>query len=182
MKNHATLLKAAAAFARAHSDARFVCIGEGPSAYGRELKALASSLGLADRVVWAGDIRDVKAAYNSFNIATLSSSFGEGFPNAIAEAMACGMPVVATNVGDVRSIVGRLGEVVPPSDPDLLCAGWARLRARLEQNPGLRGDVRSAIMASHGLDLMVRRSEAVLAQLIADRPIADIAPDRGESA
>ena len=182
MKNHATLLKAAAAFARAHSDARFVCIGEGPSAYGRELKALANSLGLADRVVWAGDIRDVKAAYNSFNIATLSSSFGEGFPNAIGEAMACGMPVVATNVGDVRSIVGRLGEVVPPSDPDLLCAGWARLRARLEQNPGLRGDVRSAIMASHGLDLMVRRSEAVLAQLIADRPIADIAPDRGEPA
>jgi glycosyltransferase involved in cell wall biosynthesis len=132
--------------------------------------------------VWAGDIRDVKAAYNSFNIATLSSSFGEGFPNAVAEAMACGMPVVATDVGDVRSIVGGLGEVVPPNDPDLLCAGWARLRARLEQNPGLRGDVRSAIMASHGLDLMVRRSEAVLAQLIADRPIADIASDRGEPA
>jgi glycosyltransferase involved in cell wall biosynthesis len=182
MKNHATLLKAAAAFARHHSDARLVCIGEGSSAYRAELEALANSLGLADRVIWAGDIRDVKAAYNSFDITTLSSSFGEGFPNAVAEAMACGIPVVATDVGDVRSIIGTLGEVVPPDDPDLLCAGWTRLRSRLEQNPGLRGDVRSAIMANHGLDLMVRRSETILAQLIADRLIADIGSDLGEPA
>src|SRR5262249_32255561 len=142
MKNHATLLKAAAAFVRHHSDAGLVCIGEGPSAYRAELDALANSLRLADRVVAAGDMRGATAAHNSFDIARLSSSCGERCPNAVAEAMACGIPVVAADVGDVRPIVGALGEVVPPNDPNLLCAGWTRLRSRLEQNPGLRGDVR----------------------------------------
>jgi glycosyltransferase involved in cell wall biosynthesis len=177
MKDHANLLNAAASFARNHSDARFVCVGEGPAAYGGELKALANSLGLGDRVVWAGEIGDVRAAYNSFDIATLSSSFGEGFPNVVGEAMACGIPVVATDVGDVRTIVGGLGEVVPPNNPDLLSAGWTRLRRRLAQNSDLRADVRGAIIANHGVDAMVRRTEGILSQLAADRTTADIARD-----
>ena len=66
----------------------------------------------------------MKAVYNAFDIATLASAFGEGFPNAVGEAMACGIPVAATDVGDVRSIAGSSGEVVPPKNPDLLCAAW----------------------------------------------------------
>lgn len=177
MKDHANLLNAAASFARNHPDAHFVCVGRGPPSYADELKALANSLGLTGRVVWAGEIDDVKAAYNSFNIATLSSSFGEGFPNAIGEAMACGVPVVATNIGDARWIVGELGEVVPPSNPDLLCAGWTRLRARLARDPSLREQVRAAIIASYGLEAMLDRTEVILSQLIAGRPTAEIARD-----
>jgi glycosyltransferase involved in cell wall biosynthesis len=177
MKDHANLLNAAASFARNHPDARFVCVGGGPSAYGEELKALASSLGLAARVVWAGEIGDVKAAYSSFDIATLSSSFGEGFPNVVGEAMACGIPVVATDVGDVWPLIGALGEVVPPNNPDLLCAGWTRLRARLARDPGLREAVRGAIVANYGLDAMVGRTETILSQLLADRPVVDIVRD-----
>src|SRR5207248_7569408 len=123
-------------------DARFVLAGDGPAAYREELGTLANSLGLADRLAWAGEIRDVKAAYNAFDIATLSSAFGEGFPNVVGEAMACGIPVVATDVGDVRLITGELGEVVPPRNPDLLCAAWRRLRRRLAEDPRLRNDVR----------------------------------------
>jgi glycosyltransferase involved in cell wall biosynthesis len=177
MKDHANLLNAAASFARNHPDAYLVCIGGGPPSYADELKALAKSLGLTDRVVWAGEIADVKAAYNSFNIATLSSSFGEGFPNAIGEAMACGVPVVATNIGDVRWIVGEFGEVVPPSNPDLLCAGWSRLRARLARDPGLREQVRGAIIASYGMEAMLDRTETILSQLVGGRPPAEIGRD-----
>jgi glycosyltransferase involved in cell wall biosynthesis len=177
MKDHANLLNAAASFARNHPDAYLVCIGGGPPSYADELKALAKSLGLTDRVVWAGEIGDVKAAYNSFNIATLSSSFGEGFPNAIGEAMACGVPVVATNIGDVRWIVGEFGEVVPPSNPDLLCAGWSRLRARLARDPGLREQVRGAIIASYGMEAMLDRTETILSQLVEGRPPAEIGRD-----
>jgi glycosyltransferase involved in cell wall biosynthesis len=177
MKDHANLLNAAASFARNHPDAHLVCIGGGPPSYADELKALAKSLGLTGRVVWAGEIDDVKAAYNSFNIATLSSSFGEGFPNAIGEAMACGVPVVATNIGDVRWIVGEFGEVVPPSNPDLLCAGWSRLRARLARDPGLREQVRGAIIASYGIEAMLDRTEAILSQLVGGRPPAEIGRD-----
>ena len=136
MKDHPTFLRAAAQFARQNADARFVCVGDGAAAYRDELRTLTRSLGLDDRLVWAGEHGDVKAAYNAFDIATLSSAFGEGFPNAVGEAMACGVPVVGTDVGDVRPIVGELGEVVAPGQPEPLCAGWARLRRRLSDQPG----------------------------------------------
>jgi glycosyltransferase involved in cell wall biosynthesis len=170
MKDHVNLLNAAASFASHHPDAHFVCVGGGPPSYADELKAVANSLGLTGRVVWAGEIDDVRAAYNSFNIATLSSSFGEGFPNAIGEAMACGVPVVATNIGDAGWIVGELGEVVPPSNPDLLCGGWTRLRARVARDPNLREQVRGAIIASCGVEAMLGRTEAILSQLVAPSP------------
>jgi len=159
MKDHANLLGAAASFARQDPDARFVCVGDGTAAYRDELQALANSLGLVDRVVWAGEIGAVKAAYNAFDIATLPSAFGEGFPNVVGEAMACGIPVAATDVGDVRPIVGELGEVVPPQNPELLCAGWDRLRRRLAHDPGMRQAARGTIVANYGLDAMVRRTE-----------------------
>ena len=133
MKDHANLLNAAASFARAKFRCALRLRGGWARRYRNQLQTLANSLGLADRVVWAGDIADVRAAYNAFDIATLASSFGEGFPNVVGEAMACGIPVAATDVGDVRLIAGELGEVVPPKNPDLLCAAWRRLRQRLAQ-------------------------------------------------
>ena len=175
MKDHTNLLQAAASFARENSDARFVCVGDGPPAYRLRLTALADSLGLGDRVLWVGKIDDMKSAYNAFNIATLSSAFGEGFPNTVGEAMACGVPVTATDIGDVRAIIGELGEVVAPKHPDLLCAAWQRLRQRLAREPGLRKEAREAIVANYGLDTMVRRTEDILTQLTAGRRAQDIA-------
>jgi glycosyltransferase involved in cell wall biosynthesis len=175
MKDHPNFLNAAVSFARDHPDARFVCVGDGPAAYRGELEARANSLGLADRVVWAGELGDVKAAYNAFDFATLPSAFGEGFPNVVGEAMACGAPVVATDVGDVHAIIGELGQVVPPKNPVSLCAGWERLRERLAQNPELREAARSAIVANYGLDTMVRRTEDILSRLTAERPAEEIA-------
>jgi glycosyltransferase involved in cell wall biosynthesis len=173
MKDHANLLRAAAGFARENPDARFVCAGDGPLR--EELERLATSLGLADRVVWAGEIADARAAYNAFDIATLSSAFGEGFPNVVGEAMACGIPVAATDVGDVRLIVDAQGEVVPPRDPDALRAAWGRLRQRLAREPALPAAVRGTIVASYGVEVMVRRTEDILIRLAAERPAQEIA-------
>jgi glycosyltransferase involved in cell wall biosynthesis len=175
MKDHANLLQAAASFARENSDARFVCVGDGPAGYRLRLTSFADSLGLADRVLWVGRIDDMKAAYNAFDIATLSSAFGEGFPNTVGEAMACGVPVAATDVGDVRAIIGDLGEVVVPKNPELLCAAWRRLRQRLVREPGLRKEGREGIVANYGLDTMVRRTEDILSQLTAGRRTQGIA-------
>src|SRR5262249_33434665 len=120
MKDHAGFIAAAAAFAQQHADARFVCVGDGPPAYRRDLATMADARGLGERLVWAGEVNDLRAVYNAFDVATLPSAFGEGFPNAVGEAMACGVPVVATDVGDIRLMLGDSGEVVPPRRPDLL--------------------------------------------------------------
>lgn len=175
MKDHANLLSAAASFARQHGDVRFVLVGAGATAYRDELRTLAHSLGVEERVVWAGELGDVRAAYNAFDIATLSSAFGEGFPNAVGEAMACGVPVVGTDIGDMRSIVGESGEIVPPRQPDLLCAAWARLRQRLAQDPGLRETARDSIIANYSVDVMVQRTEDILSLLCAGRSVRELA-------
>jgi glycosyltransferase involved in cell wall biosynthesis len=167
MKDHANFLAAAARFTAQVPTARFVCVGDGLPAYRAELEALARSLGLADRVVWAGEIANVAAAYNAFDITTLPSAFGEGFPNAVGESMACGTPVVATDVGDVRAIIGELGDVVPPKRPDLLCAGWERLRQRLAQDASLHDAVRKAIIANYGVEAMLERTENALLRVVA---------------
>ncbi len=174
MKDHATFLAAAASFARAHSDARFVCVGDGPPGYRDRIQALARSLGLNGCLIWAGAMDDLRGVYNAFDVATLSSAFGEGFPNVIGEAMACGVPVAATDVGDARLIVAEFGEVVPPRQPELLCAAWARLRQRLARDASFRDAMRQSIATKYGVDMMIERTAHALALLVAERPAEEI--------
>jgi len=85
-------------------------------------------------VIWAGARDDMNAVYNAFDIATISSSFGEGFPNAIGEAMACGVACAVTDVGDSSFIVGKTGLSVLPDDPDALALAWESLLQRVDSN------------------------------------------------
>ncbi len=79
-----------------------------------------------------GQRSDMPAIYAAADFAISTSAFGEGFPNVIAEAMAAGLPVVATDVGDSRWIVGSTGLVVPPRDPH----GMAAAVRALASEPG----------------------------------------------
>ena len=175
MKDYAGFIAAAAAFAQKNPDARFVAVGDGASAYRRELANVAEAHGLGGRLVWAGEASELRPVYNAFDIATLSSAFGEGFPNAVGEAMACGIPVVATDVGDIRLVIGDCGEVVPPRRPDLLAEGWMRLRSRARENPDLRAEARARILRLFDVNTMVDKTEQVLSALCAGHPAATIA-------
>jgi glycosyltransferase involved in cell wall biosynthesis len=81
---------------------------------------------------------------------------GEGFPNVIAEAMACGVPCAVTDVGDSALIVGETGRIVPPRDPEALAKAWTEI---LSLSPGERQSLglmaRQRIIDHYSLDRMV---------------------------
>jgi glycosyltransferase involved in cell wall biosynthesis len=166
MKDHQTFLGAAAILANSRTDARFVCIGAGPKRYASGLKTLAGELGLGDKVIWPGLIlHDIPAAYNALDICC-SSSYGEGTSNAVAEAMACGVPCVVTDVGDSELIVGETGILVPPKNPEALSAGWVAMAERLSENPQLARVVRERIESRLSLAALVRKTSGILLDLV----------------
>lgn len=136
MKDHKTFLKAAEIIKQRLQNVYFVCIGSGAESYAVELRALAESMGITENVLWLGERSDMPDVYNAFDIATSSSSFGEGFSNAIGEAMACGIPCVATDVGDSALIVGDTGIVTPIRDAQALAEGWMTIIRGLKDNSG----------------------------------------------
>jgi glycosyltransferase involved in cell wall biosynthesis len=164
IKDHATFLRASAMLSQRHERMRFVCIGDGPER--ESLTRLAQELGLGPRLVFAGECRDMPAACNALDLACLCSR-GEGFPNALGEAMACGVPCVSTEVGDAAEIVGDTGEIVRElGDPDALAAALENLAARIQAEPaGLAQAARERIRARFSIEAMLDATEVVLQRL-----------------
>ncbi|MDE2481390.1 MAG: GT4 family glycosyltransferase PelF [bacterium] len=88
-------------------------------AYEAECRALVSELGLDGCVHFMGPTSNPTDAYAASSVVALSS-ISEGFPYTIIEAMMCGKPVVATDVGGIREAIGTCGTVVPPKRPERL--------------------------------------------------------------
>lgn len=128
VKDHANFLRAAGLFAAAYPQAHFVLAGDGADTSNTALSNLISELNLQACVHLCGRRTDIAAIDAALDISSCSS-WGEAFPNAIGEAMACGVPCVATDVGDVPQIIGDTGVVVPARDPSALAMGWGRLTA-----------------------------------------------------
>jgi glycosyltransferase involved in cell wall biosynthesis len=162
LKDHATFLEAAARLGAKRPETRFVCVGGGPEAHARPLRERAAALGLTGRLIWAGERADMAAAYNALDVVCLSS-LSEGLPNALCEAMSCGVPGVATDVGDAARVVEGVGLAVPPRDPAALADGLAALLERLErEGPRLGVLCRGRIEEEFSLARMVEATEALL--------------------
>jgi len=163
VKGHPTFLRAAARIASLRSDARFVCVGEGQPAYRESLVRLASELGLADRLVWAGERRVTSAIYSALDVAVLASDAGESFPNVVAEAMACGRPCVVTESGDSPLIVGDTGCIAPPGDPEALARAILGVLERvLADRTGTSARARDRVMVEFSVERLVTRTERAL--------------------
>jgi len=164
VKNHGSFIQAASRVATAAGNARFVLVqdGERPG-YRKELERLASDLGLSGKIVWASRGKATSAVYSAFDLAVLSSNPGESFPNVVAEAMACGTPVVTTDTGDAALIVGELGIVVSPGDPAALArAMLAALDGGRREGRPLPDRLRQRIQDNYSIDVLLGRTERAL--------------------
>jgi len=117
-KGHAFLLEACAGID--DPGLVLVVVGDGPQRSALEQKARA--LGIAGRVRFVGNQADVAPWLQAFDLFCLPSYANEGVPQALAQAMACGLPVITTPVGSIEELVanGRTGVIVPPSDAQAL--------------------------------------------------------------
>jgi glycosyltransferase involved in cell wall biosynthesis len=124
-KGHRYLLEALAAMTR--KDVLLAIVGDGPQR--AVLEARAAELGIAGRVHFAGNQDDVAPWMEAFDLFCLPSYANEGVPQALMQAMACGLAVVTTPVGSIEEIVsdGTTGVLVPPQDVPRLSDAIVRL-------------------------------------------------------
>lgn len=162
-KNHTLFLRAAALAAKQRPDAHYIIVGDGP-----ELKALertAIEAGVASCTHFVGSRSDIPQVLSAMDAFALTSH-NEANPVSILEAMACEIPVVATDVGSVNESVseGKTGYLVKPGDAEALADRWLKLFADRTLNRSLGAAGRAAVEANWSLDRMVYGYE----QLICD--------------
>lgn len=121
MKDHSNFLNAAAITASKRSDVHFLMAGMGVDAANESITRFVGANGLSNRVHLLGQRQDVHRLMAALDVACCSS-WSEAFPNIIGEAMACGVPCVSTDVGDVPWMIGQTGRVVRPRDAEALAA------------------------------------------------------------
>jgi len=172
VKGHAQLLEAAARLAADPSlpPWRLVCVGAGAERGDPGFAALLRRSGLGERCLAAGPARDPAATLPAFDIA-VSSSLGEGFPNAVAEGLACGVPTVATDVGDTQVLFADRSWLVPPGDAAALAAALARVLRLPEAARRAVGLAARDHIAAH-----FRIDDAVAAHIALYRRLAGPAP------
>ena len=136
------------------------------------LRDLVAQLGLDQSVRFLGWRHDLEAVYYGSDVVALSSD-NEGTPVCLIEALACGRPVVATNVGGVPDLLeeGRLGILVPPRDD----AAFAEALLAVANAPGRETQAMrpaSSIARRYGVERLVADVERLYDDLVALRPAA----------
>jgi glycosyltransferase involved in cell wall biosynthesis len=102
---------------------------------------------------------------------TLSSAFAEALPMVLGEAMACGIPCVATDIGDSALVIGDAGIIVPPRDPQALAVGWRRMIALGPAGRHALGiRARAQIVENYDLARVVPRFEALYSEIAEASP------------
>ena len=165
LKDHRNFIDAAARVSRHAPNAAFVLAGDGISSDNDMLMSWIRDAGIGNVTHLLGRRMDVARIMAATDVAVLSSR-SEGFPNVVAEAMACGVPCVVTDVGDAAEIIGDTGIVVPPRDAQALADGCLRL---IDAGPEVRRQsgerARNHIAERYSLDAMVERYDSLHAEL-----------------
>lgn len=126
LKDHANFVRAAGLLATGRPQVRFVLAGKDVDSRNAALMRQIQDAGLNARCHLLGERNDAPRIMAALDLA-VSASYSEGFPNAIGEAMACGIPCVVTGVGDSAFLVGDTGIIVPPRNAEALARACTTL-------------------------------------------------------
>ncbi len=168
VKRHDLFLRAAQRLAERFPQVRFILVGDGPLRAG--LEALANQLGLADRIVFLGDRRDMPVVLATLDISVLPSA-SESLSNVILESMAAGVPVVAAQVGGNPELVqnGTTGLLFPSGDEEQL----SRAMETLVTHPDLRKQfgecARQRAQAEYAIPKIRDRYQELYRSLLAEK-------------
>ena len=156
-------LLAAAKMLTDRSDLKFLIVGKDATNFIRQL-SLLDELNIRARVIALDTINNIVSIYNAIDL-LCSASHGEGFPNVIAEAMACGKACVVTDVGESAKIVGSQGIVVPAGQPLKL----ADALTHLIENSARFGNpmaIRQQIIQEYSPAQIAEKTELILQEIL----------------
>ena len=164
MKDHETLFESAKLLIKQNPKIKFVCIGSGDKSFTEMLERRIMEDALQDSVKLVGKINNISAVYGVLDLCVLCSSYGEGFPNVLGEAMASGIRCVATESGDTAEVIGGTGVVVPVRRPDLL----AKAIIEILNNPPEESP-RERVMRKFSVVTLIKTTEEALLRLCSEQ-------------
>ncbi|MBI5379176.1 MAG: glycosyltransferase family 4 protein [Nitrospirae bacterium] len=158
-KGHLDFLEAAARVLKEEPLSRFLIVGDGPQR--DRIRAAIQRLGLEPRVWMLGHREDVPDILSAMDLFVLPSFGHEGVPQAVLQALAVGLPVVASRTGSIPEVIhdGQTGALVPPRQPDLLASAILRLVRNREEGRLLGQSGKSLVQQHHSLESMLDRIE-----------------------
>jgi glycosyltransferase involved in cell wall biosynthesis len=187
-KRHGDFFKVAQALLGRFPNTWFLCAGEplrdnqqGAEDYHREMRSLVENLRIKDRVRFVGKRDDMPTVFNACDVTMLTSS-REGTPNVLLESMACGVPVIATDVADNAYVVpdGRVGYIVPLGDVDRMVDRAATLLGDPAHRAAMGHAARTWVEKEFSLTALVSKTATVYQNYLSKKLNRNVSPRQHE--
>ncbi len=163
MKGHKILATAAKKLLAVHSNLYFFCVGDGENQIKQECINILDDYN--KNFIWLGSQKNIVSILSGCNIVVSASIFGEGFSNAIAEAMSCQIPCIVTDVGDSAKIVGNTGIIIEPNNVEKLAIALEEMLKKDLEDIGKQS--RQKIIDHFSAEVMTKKSEDEILKCVA---------------
>ena len=168
-KDHENLILAVSLLSEEQkNNIKVLCVGHDTDEQIAHLRLKCEQLGLKQKVIWVAKQHNINKIFNAIDV-LVSASNAEGFSNVIAEALAVGVPCVATDVGDSKQIISEFGGVAPPKNPQALSQAIAAVLENIDLfTEEFRVSARSYILETFSIAKLSQETERLLQQLISN--------------